>query len=64
MASRQKLGPFLLNIFFKMIDIETFVNKSCWPLKLPLKTENDHFLMACHSFGLQNIKVSFEYVDF
>ena len=35
-----------------------------WPLKLTLKTENAQFLSAHHYFYLQDIKISFEYVDF
>ena len=32
--------------------------------KLTLKTENVQFLLACHYFCVQNIKISFEYADF
>ena len=35
-----------------------------WPLKLTLKTENARFLSAHYYFYLQDIKISFEYVDF
>ena len=34
------------------------------PLKLTLKTENARFLLAHHYFYLQDIKISFEYVNF
>ena len=35
-----------------------------WPLKLTLNTENAQFLSARHYFFLQDIKISFKYVDF
>ena len=33
------------------------------PPKLTLNSENALFLLAHHSFNLQDIKISFEYVD-
>ena len=34
------------------------------PQKLTLNTSNVQFLLSRHFFGLQNVKISFECVDF
>ena len=49
---------FLIENYFQSKKVEF------WTSKLTLNFENALFLSACHSFMVQDSKVSFEYVDF
>ena len=49
---------FLIEYFFQKKKFDF------WTSKLTLNSENALFLSACHSFMVQDSKVSFEYVDF
>ena len=49
---------FLIENYFQSKKVEL------WASKLTLNFENALFLSTCHSFMVQDSKVSFEYVDF